>query len=48
MSYTVRTSSLKWKVGYKPGYIANGQIASIGGLEDFLRCRHSMVLISDV
>jgi len=48
MSYTVLTSPLTWKEGYKTGYIENGRIAFIGGIEDFLRCRHSMVLISDV
>jgi len=48
MSYIVLTSPLTWNEEYKTGYIENGRIAFIGGLEDFLRCRHYMLLISDV
>jgi len=48
MSYIVLTSPLTWKEGYKTGYIENGRIAFIAGLEDFPMCWHSMALISDV
>lgn len=48
MSYIVLTSPLTGKEGYKTGYIENGRIDFIGSLEDFLRCRYSTVLISDV
>jgi len=48
MSYAVLTSPLTWKEGYKPGYVENGRIAFVGGLEDFLRYRHSMVFIRNV
>jgi hypothetical protein len=48
MSDTVLTSPITWKEGYKLSYIENGWIAFIDGLEDFLRCWHSMVLIIGV